>query len=554
MSVKQIAFGSKVGESLLNGVNKLAQCVQVTLGPNGRNVLIEQSFGDPRVTKDGVTVAKHVEFEDRYENLAAQLVKSVASKTADMVGDGTTTATVLARSIFGEAYKGSAAGMNAMEIKSGISHGVDIVVEALKKFSIPVRGNYEKISQVATISANGDKEIGDMIAQAMEKVGPDGVITVEEAKSFKTELDVVPGMQFDRGYVSPYFITRQDKGIAELERCYILLYDGKISSAQTLLPVLEKVSKEGASLLIIAEDVEGEALAMLVVNKLRGILKVAAVKSPGFGDRRKAMLNDIAVLTGGYVVSADVGMRLEDTRMEDLGRADTVVIEKDNTTVIINGPANSAVQERCEKIRAEIKDASSDYDREKLQERLAKLSGGVAVIRVGGATEVELKERKDRVEDAMHATKAAVEEGIIPGGGTALLRCVQALDAEISKKEVQERGRDFLCGVNAVKEALSAPCRQIAFNAGKEGGVVVAEVLKASDINLGYDARHDRYVDMIHAGIIDPTKVTRTALQNAGSVSGLLNTTEVIIAQAPEKEKAGMAGGMPGGMGGGMDF
>jgi len=554
MSVKQIAFGSKVGESLLSGVTKLANCVQVTLGPNGRNVLIEQSYGDPRVTKDGVTVAKHVELEDRYENLAAQLVKSVASKTADMVGDGTTTATVLARSIFSEAYKGSSAGMNSMELKSGIDYGVSVVVEALKKLSIPVRGNYEKIAQVATISANGDKEIGDMIAQAMEKVGPDGVITVEEAKSFKTELDVVPGMQFDRGYVSPYFITRQDKGTAELERCYILLYDGKISSAQSLLPVLEKMSKEGASLLIIAEDVEGEALAMLVVNKLRGILKVAAVKSPGFGDRRKAMLGDIASLTNGYVVSSDIGMRLEDVRMEDLGRADTVTIEKDNTTIIINSPTNTEVKERCEKIRGEIQSATSDYDREKLQERLAKLSGGIAVIRVGGATEVELKERKDRVEDAMHATKAAAEEGIVPGGGVAFLRCMGVLEDEIKKDGIQARGRDFVCGINAVKAALSAPCRQIAHNAGQEGGVVISEILKSSNANMGYDARHDKYVDMIEAGIIDPTKVTRTALQNAGSVSGLLNTTEVIIAQVPEKEKPGMGGGMPGGMGGGMDF
>ena len=554
MSVKQIAFGSKVGESLLNGVTKLANCVQVTLGPNGRNVLIEQSFGDPRVTKDGVTVAKHVELEDRYENLAAQLVKSVASKTADLVGDGTTTATVLARSIYSEAFKGTSAGMNSMELRSGIEYAVEVVVKKLQELSTSVKGNYQKIAQVATVSANGDVEIGDMIAQAMEKVGSDGVITVEEAKSFKTELDVVPGMQFDRGYISPYFITRQDKGIAELERCYILLYDGKISSAQSLLPVLEKCSKEAASLLIIAEDVEGEALAMLVVNKLRGVLKVAAVKSPGFGDRRKAMLGDIAVLTNGYVISSEVGMRLEDIRMEDLGRADSVMIEKDNTTVIVNGPTNASVKERCNKIRLEIEDATSDYDREKLQERLAKLAGGVAVIRVGGATEVELKERKDRVEDAMHATKAAVEEGIIPGGGTGFLRCIKALEDIVKTDGVQVRGRDFVCGINAVKEALSAPCRQIAHNAGKEGGVVVAEVLKAAHVNIGYDARHDRYVDMIEAGIIDPTKVTRTALQNAGSVAGLLNTTEVIIAQIPEKEKPGMGAGMGGGMGGGMDF
>ncbi len=547
MSAKQVVFHAEARERLLNGVNVLANAVKVTLGPKGRNVVIEKSFGAPRTTKDGVTVAKEVELSDKLENLGAQLVREVASKTNDFAGDGTTTATLLAQSIAQEGAKAVAAGMNPMDLKRGIDLAVDNLVEELKKQARKVKSN-DEIKQVGTISANGDEEIGAKLAEAMDKVGNEGVITVEEAKSLEMELDVVEGMQFDRGYISPYFITNADKMICELEDPAILLHEKKLSGLQPLLPVLEAVVQSGRPLLIVAEEIEGEALATLVVNKLRGGLKVAAVKAPGFGDRRKAMLEDMAILTGGQVISEDIGIKLENVTLAMLGRAKRVRIDKENTTIIDGAGKKKDIEARCTQIRKQIEETTSDYDREKLQERLAKLAGGVAVIRVGGATEVEVKERKDRVDDAMHATRAAVEEGILPGGGSALLYAAGALNRLKAANDDQRRG------VEIVRRAVQAPIRQIAENSGVDGSVIVGKLLDGAAATQGYDAQKGKYVDMVEEGIVDPAKVVRVALQSAASVAGLLITTEAMIAEKPEKKAppAGMPGG--GGMGDMGDF
>ncbi len=542
MAAKKVTYAEECRQALLNGVNKLANAVKVTLGPRGRNVVIEKKFGSPLSTKDGVTVAKELEFEDPWENIGCQMVREVASKTSDVAGDGTTTATVLAQAIFREGVKRVTAGMNPMDLKRGIEIATDAVVEELKKLSKPVEG--KMISQVGAISANNDEEIGQIIAEAMKKVGKDGVITVEEAKSLETTLEVVEGMQFDRGYLSPYFVTDAERMEAVLEDAYILIYEKKISSMKDLLPILEQVARNGKPLLIIAEDVEGEALATLVVNKLRGTLNVCAVKAPGFGDRRKAMLQDIAILTGGKAISEDIGIKLENVQLGDLGRAKKIVVDKDNTTIVEGKGKAADIEARVKQIRAQIEETTSDYDREKLQERLAKLVGGVAVIKVGAATEAELKEKKARVEDAMHATKAAVEEGIVPGGGTALLRAQAALE------KIKEKNEDVRAGIDIVRRAIEEPLRQIANNAGKEGSVVVNEVRAKDEPNWGYDARNEKFCDMVKAGIIDPTKVVRTALQNAASVAGLMLTTEALISEIPEEKKEAPGAGM----GGGMDF
>ncbi|HYG91640.1 MAG TPA: chaperonin GroEL [Azospirillum sp.] len=531
MAAKDVKFSAAAREKMLRGVDILADAVKVTLGPKGRNVVIEKSFGAPRITKDGVTVAKEIELSDKFENMGAQMVREVASKTADLAGDGTTTATVLAQAIVREGAKAVAAGMNPMDLKRGIDMAVEAVVADLKAHAKKVTTN-EEIAQVGTISANGDREIGNMLAKAMEKVGNEGVITVEEAKSLETELDVVEGMQFDRGYTSPYFVTNPDKMQAELDDPYILIHDKKLSGIQAIIPVLEKVVQSGKPLLIIAEEVEGEALATLVVNRLRGGLKVAAVKAPGFGDRRKAMLEDIAILTGGQVVSEELGVKLDSVTIDMLGRAGKVVITKDNTTIVNGVGDKTSIAARCTQIRQQIEETTSDYDREKLQERLAKLAGGVAVIRVGGATEVEVKERKDRVDDAMHATRAAVEEGILPGGGVALARAVKVLDG------LKPANDDQRVGVEIVRRALTAPVRQIATNAGVDGSIVVGKLADSADYSWGYDAYKGEWVDLVKAGIIDPAKVVRTALQDAASVAGLLITTEAMVAQLPEKKPA----------------
>jgi chaperonin GroEL len=544
MAAKEVRFSVDARDKMLRGVDVLANAVRVTLGPKGRNVVLDKSFGAPRITKDGVTVAKEIELEDKFENMGAQMVREVASKTSDIAGDGTTTATVLAAAIVKEGAKAVAAGMNPMDLKRGIDLAVETVVEELKKNSKKVTSN-DEIAQVGTISANGDQEIGRFLAEAMKKVGNEGVITVEEAKSLETELDVVEGMQFDRGYISPYFITNADKMRVEMEDPYILINEKKLSALNELLPLLEAVVQTGKPLLIVAEDVEGEALATLVVNKLRGGLKVAAVKAPGFGDRRKAMLQDIAVLTGGQAISEDLGIKLENVTLAMLGKAKKVMIDKENTTIVNGGGKKADIEARIAQIKAQIEETTSDYDREKLQERLAKLAGGVAVIRVGGATEVEVKERKDRVDDAMHATRAAVEEGILPGGGVALLRATEAL------KKVRTHNEDQKHGVDIVRKALSAPARQIAINAGEDGSVIVGKILEKDQYAFGFDAQGGEYVDMVKKGIIDPTKVVRQALQGASSVAGLLITTEAMVAELPKK-KDNMPAMPPGS--GGMDF
>ena len=546
MAAKDVYFSSDARDRMLRGVNTLANAVKVTLGPKGRNVVIEKSFGAPRSTKDGVSVAKEIELADRFENLGAQLIREVASKTNDKAGDGTTTATVLAQAIVTEGLKSVAAGMNPMDLKRGIDKAVAKVIEEIKSNAKKVSANSE-IAQVGTISANGDTEVGEMIAKAMDKVGNEGVITVEEAKTAETELDVVEGMQFDRGYLSPYFITNADKMEADLEEPLILLYEKKLSTLQPLLPVLEAVVQSGRPLLIIAEDVEGEALATLVVNKLRGGLRVAAVKAPGFGDRRKAMLEDIAILTGGQLISEDLGIKLENVSLDMLGRAKKVTITKDDTTIVDGSGEKEGIEGRISQIKRQIEDTTSDYDKEKLQERLAKLAGGVAVIRVGGATEVEVKEKKDRVDDALNATRAAVEEGIVPGGGVALLKASKVLDG------LKGDNADQDAGVAIVRRALQAPIRQISENAGVEGSIVVGKILESTSPTFGFNAQTEQYVDLVQDGVIDPAKVVRTALQDAASVSGLLITTEAAIVEAPKKNAP--AGGMPdmGGMGG-MDF
>ncbi len=544
MAAKEVKFSVDARDRMLRGVDILANAVRVTLGPKGRNVVLDKSFGAPRITKDGVTVAKEIELEDKFENMGAQMVREVASKTSDIAGDGTTTATVLAAAIVREGSKAVAAGMNPMDLKRGIDLAVETVVEELKNNSKKVTSNAE-IAQVGTISANGDKEIGDYLAKAMEKVGNEGVITVEEAKSLETELDVVEGMQFDRGYISPYFITNADKMRVEMEDPYILINEKKLSALNELLPLLEAVVQTGKPLLIVAEDVEGEALATLVVNKLRGGLKVAAVKAPGFGDRRKAMLQDIAVLTGGQAISEDLGIKLENVTLAMLGKAKKVMIDKENTTIVNGGGKKKDIEDRITQIKAQIEETTSDYDREKLQERLAKLAGGVAVIRVGGATEIEVKERKDRVDDAMHATRAAVEEGVLPGGGVALLRATEML------KKVRTHNDDQKTGVEIVRKALQTPARQIATNAGEDGSVIVGKILENSNYGFGFDAQTGEYVDMVKKGIIDPTKVVRQALQGASSVAALLITTEAMVAELPKK-KDNMPSMPPGG--GGMDF
>ena len=536
MAAKDVKFSVDARDRMLRGVDILANAVKVTLGPKGRNVVLDKSFGAPRITKDGVTVAKEIELEDKFENMGAQMVREVASKTSDVAGDGTTTATVLAQAIVREGAKSVAAGMNPMDLKRGIDLAVEAVVEHLKANSKKVTSN-EEIAQVGTISANGDKEIGDFLAKAMQKVGNEGVITVEEAKSLETELDIVEGMQFDRGYISPYFITNADKMRVEFDDPYILINEKKLSGLQELLPLLEAVVQTGKPLLIIAEDVEGEALATLVVNKLRGGLKVAAVKAPGFGDRRKAMLQDIAVLTGGQAISEDLGIKLENVTLAMLGRAKKVMIEKENTTIVNGAGKKSDITDRITQIKAQIEETTSDYDREKLQERLAKLAGGVAVIRVGGATEVEVKERKDRVDDAMHATRAAVEEGILPGGGVALLRAAESL------KKIRTQNDDQKTGVEIVRKALSTPARQIALNAGEDGSVIVGKILDKDQYSYGFDAQNGEYVNMLAKGIIDPAKVVRQALQGAASVAGLLVTTEAMVAEVPKKQGAGGGGG-----------
>ncbi|WP_421736486.1 chaperonin GroEL [Caulobacter sp.] len=543
MAAKDVYFSSDARDKMLRGVNILANAVKVTLGPKGRNVVIEKSFGAPRSTKDGVSVAKEIELADRFENLGAQMIREVASKTNDKAGDGTTTATVLAQAIVQEGLKSVAAGMNPMDLKRGIDKAVNIVVDEIKKSSKKVTTNTE-IAQVGTISANGDKEVGDMIAKAMDKVGNEGVITVEEAKTAETELDVVEGMQFDRGYLSPYFITNPDKMEVQLEEPLILLFEKKLSSLQPLLPVLEAVVQSGRPLLIIAEDVEGEALATLVVNKLRGGLRVAAVKAPGFGDRRKAMLEDLAILTGAQVVSEDLGIKLENVSLDMLGKAKKVSITKDDTTIVDGIGEKDAIEARIAQIKRQIEDTTSDYDKEKLQERLAKLAGGVAVIRVGGSTEVEVKEKKDRVDDALNATRAAADEGIVPGGGTALLKASKALEG------LTGDNADQTAGIAIIRRALQAPIRQIAENAGVEGSIVVGKVLESTSASFGFNAQTEQYVDLIADGVIDPAKVVRTALQDAASVAGLLITTEAAIVEAPKK--GGGAGGPPGGGMGGM--
>ncbi|MBR0672706.1 chaperonin GroEL [Neoroseomonas soli] len=548
MAAKDVKFGASARERMIRGVDILADAVKVTLGPKGRNVLLDKSYGAPRITKDGVTVAKEIELTDKFENMGAQLVREVATRTSDTAGDGTTTATVLAQSIVREGAKAVAAGMNPMDLKRGIDKAVALVVADLEKNSRKISSSAE-VAQVGAVSANGDTEIGEMIAKAMEKVGKEGVITVEEAKSVETELDIVEGMQFDRGYVSPYFITNAEKMIVEMDDPYILIFEKKLSGLQVMLPLLEAVARTARPLLILAEDVEGEALATLVVNKLRGGLKVAAVKAPGFGDRRKALLEDIAILTSGQVISEDLGIKLENVTLEMLGHAKTVRIEKDNTTIIDGAGKKDDIQGRIAQIKAQIEETTSDYDREKLQERLAKLAGGVAIIRVGGSTEVEVKERKDRVDDALHATRAAVEEGIVPGGGVALLRASQKLAG------LKADNADQQVGIEIVRRAIQAPIRQIAENAGKDGAVVAGEVLRTDTYEYGYDAQSGAYKDLVAAGIIDPTKVVRSALQGAASVAALLITTEAMVAERPDRNAS--AGGPPGGgMGGmgGMDF
>jgi len=548
MAAKDVKFGAQARERMLRGVDILADAVKVTLGPKGRNVVIDKSFGAPRITKDGVTVAKEIELADKFENMGAQMVREVASKTNDTAGDGTTTATVLAQAIIREGAKAVAAGMNPMDLKRGIDKAVTQIVGELESKTKKITTSAE-VAQVGTLSANGEAEIGKMIAEAMEKVGNEGVITVEEAKSIQTELDVVEGMQFDRGYVSPYFITNAEKMIAEMDQPYILIFEKKLSQLQPMLPLLEAVVQSGRPLVIIAEDVEGEALATLVVNKLRGGLKIAAVKAPGFGDRRKAMLEDIAILTGGQLISEDLGIKLETVTLAMLGKAKMIRIEKENTTIVDGAGEKSEIQGRCEQIKAQIEETTSDYDREKLQERLAKLAGGVAVIRVGGSTEVEVKERKDRVDDALHATRAAVQEGIVPGGGTALLR------ASTNLHTLKGLNSDEQVGIEIVRKAIQAPAKQIAENAGKDGAVVAGEVLRSDVWEFGYDAQLDEYKNLVDAGIIDPTKVVRTALQDAASVASLLITTEAMVAERPAKGSA-PAGGPGGGMGGmgDMDF
>ena len=546
MAAKQLQFDENARHALLRGIEKLARAVKATLGPSGRNVILDKKFGSPTITKDGVTVAKEIELEDPYENMGAQLVREVASKTSDIAGDGTTTATVLAESIYKEGLRNVTAGANPTSLQRGIMKGVEAIVEELKKISKKVSDRTE-IAQVATVSANWDKTIGEIIADAMDKVGKDGTITVEEAKSIETTLEVVEGMQFDKGYLSPYFVTNAEAMEAVLENPYILIHEKKISSLKDMLPLLEKVAKAGRPLLIIAEDVEGEALATLVVNKLRGTLQVCAVKAPGFGDRRKAMLEDIAVLTGGRSITEDLGIKLENVKLEELGRAKRVTIDKDNTTIVEGEGKHSDIQARVNQIRRQIEETTSDYDREKLQERLAKLAGGVAVINVGAATETEMKEKKARVEDALHATRAAVEEGIVPGGGVAFIRTQKALD------NVKDLEGDETVGVSIVRRAIEEPLRQLADNAGAEGALIVQEV-KGRKGNEGYNVATGEYVDLVKAGIVDPTKVTRTALQNAASISGLLLTTEAVVTEVPEKEKAPAM--PPGGMGGmgGMDY
>ncbi len=546
MTAKEIKFGVTAREKMLKGVDLLADTVKVTLGPKGRNVVLNKAYGAPRITKDGVSVAKEIELADKFENMGAQMVREVASKSADVAGDGTTTATVLAQAIIREGCKAVAAGMNPMDLKRGIDMAVSVVVEDIKSRSKEVSTNAE-IAQIGTISANGDSSIGDDIAKAMEKVGKDGVITVEDAKGMETELDVVEGMQFDRGYLSPYFVTNAEKMTAELDNPYVLINESKISTLQPLVPILEAVIQSGRPLLIIAEDIEGEALATLVVNKLRGGLKIAAVKAPGFGDRRKAMLEDIAILTKGQVVSADLGMKLEEVRLDMLGTAKSVTITKDETTIVDGAGDKADIKARCDQIKQQIETAGSDYDREKLQERLGKLSGGVAVIKVGGASEVEVKEKKDRVDDALHATRAAVKEGIVTGGGTALLYATKALD------KVKPENDDQRVGVDIIRKALQAPIRQITANAAVDGSVVVGKLLEKYDTKMGYDARNNEYVDMFKSGIIDPTKVVRTALEGAASIGGLLITTEAMVADKPEEKCAcGGHGHGPdmGGMGG----
>ena len=540
---KQLLFSEEARAKILSGVSQLTDAVKATLGPKGRNVVIDKKFGSPTITKDGVTVAKEVELKDPFENMGAQLVREVASKTSDVAGDGTTTATVLAQAIYREGVKNVTAGANAMDLKRGIDKAVEVVIDELKKMSKPTQDKKE-IAQVGTISANNDSTIGELIAEAMDKVGKDGVITVEEAKSMSTSLDVVEGMQFDRGYLSPYFVTDPERMEVSLEDALILIHEKKISSMKDLLPILEQIAKSGRPFLIIAEDVEGEALATLVVNKLRGTLNGCAVKAPGYGDRRKAMLEDIAILTGGKVISEDLGIKLENVKLQDLGQARKINVDKDNTTIIEGAGAADKIQGRVKQIKTQVEETTSDYDREKLQERLAKLVGGVAVIKVGAATETEMKEKKARVEDALHATRAAVEEGIVPGGGVALLRCVPAL-------EKLGLGGDLQIGVNIVKRSLEEPIRQIVNNAGLEGSIIVQKVREMKKATEGFDAAKEEYVDMMQAGIIDPTKVTRTALQNAASVSSLMLTTEAMITDLPEeKHEMPMPGGMGGGMGG----
>ncbi len=545
MAAKEVKHSTEARERLMNGVDVLADAVKVTLGPKGRNVVLDKSFGAPRITKDGVTVAKEIELKDKFENMGAQMVREVASRTSDEAGDGTTTATVLAQSIAREGMKAVAAGMNPMDLKRGIDTAVASVVGDVEKRSRKIKGRNE-IAQVGTISANGDTEVGDILAEAMEKVGNEGVITVEEAKGLATELDVVEGMQFDRGYLSPYFVTNAEKMQAELEDCYLLLHEKKLSNLQAMLPLLEAVVQTSKPLLVIAEDVEGEALATLVVNKLRGGLKVAAVKAPGFGDRRKAMLEDLAILTGGQVISEDLGIKLENVTLDMLGRAKRVLMGKDDTTVVEGAGKKSQINGRCGQIRAQIEETTSDYDREKLQERLAKLAGGVAVIKVGGSTEVEVKERKDRVEDALHSTRAAVEEGVVPGGGVTLLYATRAL------QKLKVGNSDQQVGIDIVRRALQMPVRQIAENAGLDGAVVSGKLLEQKDTNYGFDAQSESYADLIKAGIIDPAKVVRIALEDAASIAGLLVTTEAMVAEKPEKKD--MPAMPPGGGMGDMDF
>ena len=548
MAAKDVRFGGDARQRMLRGVDILADAVKVTLGPKGRNVVLDKSFGAPRITKDGVTVAKEIELADKFENMGAQMVREVASKTNDIAGDGTTTATVLAQAIVREGAKAVAAGMNPMDLKRGIDKAVAAVVDELKKRTRKITTPAET-AQVGTISANGESEIGKMISEAMQKVGNEGVITVEEAKGIQTELDVVEGMQFDRGYVSPYFITNAEKMVADMDQPYILIHEKKLSGLQPMLPLLESIVQSGRPLVIIAEDVEGEALATLVVNKLRGGLKVAAVKAPGFGDRRKAMLEDIAILTGGTVISEDLGIKLETVKLADLGKAKKILIEKENTTIVEGAGKKADIQGRCTQIRAQIEETTSDYDREKLQERLAKLAGGVAVIRVGGSTEIEVKERKDRVDDSLHATRAAVEEGIVPGGGVALAR------ASLVLGKLKADNDDQRVGIDIIRKAIQTPLRQIAENAGEDGAVIAGKTLENDDYAYGFDAQSGVFKDLVKAGIIDPTKVVRTALQDAASVSGLLITTEAMVADRPEKKGPPMPPG-GGGMGGmdGMDF